>query len=115
MSDNNENSIMYVIAYLIPILTGIFVYITSDKNQRLRFHAVQAIILGIVMIVVDIIFYIIAILLLPLFPIFYLGDIIDVFIWIYGLYVGYKGSLGTDIRIPYIGDYAANMAGISKD
>lgn len=112
MSDNNENSIMYVVAYLIPILTGIFVYITSDKDKRLKFHAIQAIILGIVMLVVDIVFYIIAILLLPLFPILYVGDIIDIFLWIYGLYVGYKGSLGTDINIPYIGDYAADMAGI---
>ncbi len=40
MSDNQDNSIMYVIAYLIPILTGVLVYIMYNNNKRLKFHAI---------------------------------------------------------------------------
>ncbi len=114
VSDDNENSIMYVIAYLIPILTGLFVYIAYGENKRLKFHAVQAIILGIGIFIVDIVFYIISFLVLFSFPILYIGDVIGILLWIYGLYIGYKASLGNDIYIKYIGDYASSMSGFSK-
>jgi uncharacterized membrane protein len=112
MSDNQDNSIMYVIAYLIPILTGVLVYIMYNNNKRLKFHAIQAIILGIAILFVDIIFYIISFVIFP--PIFYAGSIIEIILWVYGLYIGYKASLGTDISIKYIGDYASSQSGFQK-
>ena len=112
MSDSQENSIMYVIAYLIPLLTGVIVYVMYGNDKRLKFHAVQAIILGIAILIIDVIFYILSFLIFP--PIFYIGYIIEIILWVYGLYVGYKASLGTDISIKYIGDYASSLSGFQK-
>ncbi|MCL4452890.1 hypothetical protein [Ferroplasma sp.] len=112
MSDKEDNSIMYVIAYLIPILTGIFVYIFYGENKRLKFNAVQSISLGIAIIILDVIFYLISFSILA--PVSYISDIIGILLWIYGLYIGYKASLGTDIYIPYIGEYAARLSGLNR-
>jgi uncharacterized membrane protein len=112
MSDREDNSIMYVVAYLIPILTGIFVYIFYGNNKRLKFNAVQSIILGIAIIMLDVIFYLISLFILV--PLLYLSYIIGIILWLYGLYIGYKASLGTDISIPYIGEYAEKLSGLNR-
>ncbi|WP_061950993.1 hypothetical protein [Acidiplasma cupricumulans] len=57
MSDENKNSIMYLIAYLVPVLTGILVYIMYGNDNRMKFHGVQAILLGIAIFIIDIISY----------------------------------------------------------
>jgi len=35
----------------------------------------------------------------------YLG-IVNILIWLYGLYIGYKASVNEDVVIPYITDFA---------
>ena len=35
----------------------------------------------------------------------YLG-IVNILIWLYGLYIGYKASINEDVAIPYITEFA---------
>ncbi len=111
MSDENKNSIMYLIAYLVPVLTGVLIYVMYGNDNRMKFHGVQAILLGIAIFIIDIISYFLVPLLLPLFYIF---DLLIAIVWLYGIYVGYEASINRDIFIPYIGDYAANVTGFKK-
>ncbi len=98
--DSSNNSIMFILAYLLTWLTGLFVYFTEgQKDKRLKFHAVQAILLGIAVTVVYWILLIIPFLGLLSSLVLFLG-------WLYGMYVGWQASMGNDIEIPTIGRYA---------
>lgn len=90
----SDESILYLVTYLLTWLTGILIYITAgQKNKRLKFHAVQAILVGIVIFV------------LGWIPI--IGWIIAILLWLYGMYVGYEGGYqGKDIEVPVIGPFA---------
>ncbi len=95
--------IMFLLTYFLTWLTGIIIYFTQAKNnKRLKFHALQAIFFGIVIIVIGLI--------LDLFSFLFLfAHISTIFIflaWLYGMYIGYMGSKGDDIEIPIIGEYA---------
>ncbi len=112
MENNKEqNSIIYLLAYVIPLLTGIIVYIIyGDRNKRFKFHGLQAILLGVIIIIFEVIFGLINIFVTLKFPIVgIIFDIIIAIIWLYGIYVGFKASTGTDINMPVIGDYAKSM------
>ncbi|MEM0139670.1 MAG: hypothetical protein QXZ44_03560, partial [Ferroplasma sp.] len=56
-NENRENNkIMFIVAYLIPVVTGVIVYILyGEKDKKLKFQAVQSILLGIVWIIASII------------------------------------------------------------
>lgn len=105
MHDNKEqdHKIAIIFAYIIPIFTGIAVYLMfGEKDRDLRFHAIQAILYGLVVVVIFN---------LPwfFFPYFYLGFvkfIVEILAWIYGIYVGYQGYMGNIIYIPVIGEMA---------
>ncbi len=89
---NKGNDILFIFAYLIPILTGLLMYITvGQTNKRMKFHSLQAIMLGIVLIV------------LGWIPII---GLIGLLVWLYGLYVGWRAYEGEDLDIPVIGDFA---------
>jgi uncharacterized membrane protein len=89
-----DDNILYVFAYLLTWLSGLLLFITvGQKNKRIRFHAIQAILLGIVVFVLAWI---------PL-PFFWL---IAVVVWLYGMYIGFIGYQGRDISMPVIGEYA---------
>ncbi len=119
MNNKDNNSIMYLIAYLVPVLTGAIVYVMYGENdKRLKFYSVQSILLGIVIIVLYIIFSITsALIIMPghysgiivYLYISYIFDIIITLLWLYGIYVGYKASLNVNIKIPYISNYAASI------
>lgn len=102
-SVKSGDKVLFIIAYIIPLLTGILVLLMNgNKNKRLRFHAMQAIFLGIVFFIVDVV-------LTFLFFIPFLGLITSVvllLLWLYGLYVGFKAYDGTDVDIPVLADYA---------
>lgn len=105
MNDNKEQDYKtpIIFAYLIPIFTGIAVYLMfGEKDRNLRFHAIQAIIYGLVIVIIFN---------LPgfLFSNFYLSFVklgIGILAWVYGLYVGYQGYIGNVIYIPVIGEMA---------
>ncbi|MCL5008413.1 MAG: hypothetical protein M1156_00795 [Candidatus Marsarchaeota archaeon] len=103
----SEDKIMFIIAYLVPILTGIVVYILyAEKDKRLRFHAVQAILYGIAFLVI----YAILSLILSFFAVFIVAlillDLFALLAWLYGLYIGYEAYMGRQALIPVISDYA---------
>ena len=80
----------YIAIYFLTFITGIIFYliIKDDKKQ----HSIQAIVLVAVMIIIG--------------PIPFVGGIINILIWLYGLYIGYKASVNEDVAIPYITDFA---------
>ena len=89
-----DDNVLYIFAYLLTWISGIVLFVTvGQKNKRIKFHAIQAIILGVAAFVLAWI---------PL-PFFYL---IGVVVWLYGLYIGFMGYTGRDISVPVIGEYA---------
>ena len=86
-----ENDFTYIAIYLLTFITGIIFYLISKDDKRKKQHSIQAIVLGAITIVIG---------LIP-----YLG-IVNILIWLYGLYIGYKASVNEDVAIPYITDFA---------
>lgn len=96
-----KGNIMCIFAYILSWLSGIIVYITEGQNdKRLKFHALQAIFLGITATVLSFI----------LFFIPYLGPFLAFLIWVYGMYIAVKAYNGVDIKAPVLGDYAAKYS-----
>lgn len=105
-----DNNVWFIIAYIIPLITGILVLlINGDKNKRLKLHAIQAIFLGIAIIVVSIIFGLLALVSFGLLGV--LGTLIELILWLYGIYVGFEAYNGKDVPIPTITDYAKRYSG----
>lgn len=88
---------VYILTYVLSILTGIIMYIVAvdGDSKRLKLHAMQAIVLGIVWIVLSFV----------LFFIPYLGTVLGFVIWLYGMYIGFRAYEGVDVEIPYITAY----------
>ncbi len=87
------NGLVYIFTYLLTWLSGIIVFITVGQNDgRAKFHALQAIFLGVVLFVIGWI------------PI--IGWAIGILGWLYGLYIGFMAYQGDDCEIPVIGAYA---------
>jgi uncharacterized membrane protein len=110
MSDENENSIMFIVAYLVPILTGLIVYVMyGEKDKRLKIHSIQSILLGVVIVVLDIVFTIIDSFAF-VYLLYIIFDVITALIWIFGIYVGFKAMNNIEVEIPYISQYAKSLA-----
>ena len=102
--NNQDRSLLYIFAYVFEWLSGIIVYlIVGDKNPRLKKHAIQAILLGVMSIVIALIF---GFLLIPI-----ASSIINLIIWVYGIFAGVKAYYGVDVIIPKITPYAERHAG----
>lgn len=103
-SEKDSRSMMLV-AYIFTWLTGLIVYFTAGKEDpEVRFHAVQAIILGVAMMVLWIIGIVTLVGWIIAFP-------LNLLLWAYGIYVGYKAySEGERMLIPVIGEYALKYA-----
>jgi uncharacterized membrane protein len=87
----NDTGLVYVLIYFFTWLTGIIFFVIEKDNKKVRFHALQAIFLGVIMMVLGFTFIL---------------AIIDPLIWLYGLYIGFKQSQGETVRIPYLAEYA---------
>ncbi len=98
---NEGKEITYFLTYLLLWITGLVVYLTNGKeNNRMKFHSLQAILLGIVSAIIAIIF--------TLMGISIIGSIVSFFIWVYALYIGYQAYSGKDVKIPYLSGYASS-------
>ena len=88
----NDN-IMAALAYLLLFVSGIIIYLIEkdkpDKSRYVMFHAVQAIILGVVLSIISIVPFI--------------GQLV-VFITL--VVMMYKAYTGEEYHLPVIGDYA---------
>jgi uncharacterized membrane protein len=93
---SHQDRFVYILTYLFSFISGLVVYVTlGQSDKRLKVHAAQAIVLGLAGLII-------AALLVFLPP---LGSLIELLIWIYGLYIGYSASEGSDIRIPFVTDW----------
>ncbi len=98
---SKDDKIMYIFSYLLTWLSGIIVYILySEKDRNLRFHAVQSILLGIIITIIGIFSAFL------FFPVSIFTDLFAFLLYLYGIYVGYKAYTGVNISIPVIGDMA---------
>ncbi|MGC8669980.1 MAG: hypothetical protein ACP5TL_02395 [Candidatus Micrarchaeia archaeon] len=109
MDNNNQKSpnydINFFFAYFLTWLTGIVFYFIADSNKdkRLKFHALQALFIGIIQIVIGLLFSVLFL--------WIVGEVLNVLILIYAWYVGFKASQGVDVDIPYITQYAKQYSG----
>jgi len=91
-SKENDN-IMAALAYLLGFVSGIIIYLIEkdkpDKSRFVMFHAVQAIILGVVWFIISFV------------PI--IGQLVFFITWILMMYKAYTGE---EYHLPVIGDYA---------
>ena len=92
------DGLIYVLIYFFTWLSGLIFYLIEKDNKKIRFHAMQAILLGIVMMVCWFLFFLI------------IPPLLAVLLWFYGIYVGYKESQGETVRIPYLAEYADKYA-----
>jgi len=90
-----SGNIMYIVAYFFTWLSGLILYLVEKDNKKMRFHAMQSILLGIVITVLSMTFIL---------------GIVGIILWFYGLYVGYKEYAGETVRIPYLADFADKYA-----
>lgn len=111
MATKEDNAPWFIIAYVIPILTGIIVlFLKGDDDKRLKLHSIQAILLGIAFVVLWIIF---GALTFFLFFLWVFTSLILLLIWLYGLYVGLEAYRGRDMVIPKITELARRYSGYS--
>lgn len=94
-AEKKDEGWKYIVIYFFTWLTGLIFYLAEKQDKKVRFHAIQSILLGIVITILSFTF---------------IFSIISVLLWIYGLYVGYKEMKGETIRIPVIGEYAEKYA-----
>jgi uncharacterized membrane protein len=106
-ANSDDKNATNFLAYLLLWITGIIVYFTKGKtNPRIKFHSIQAILIGAVSAVISIIFGLLA---LAAFT-----WIINMLIWLYGLYVGFRAYNGVDVAVPYISEYSYSHSGYKK-
>jgi len=103
-----DDKIMFLVAYIFTWLTGLIIYFTKGKeDDELRFHAVQAIGIGIAQMCVMVVGF--ALFFLIITPI--LAMLVNICLWGYGIYIGYTAySKGERIMMPFIGEYAEKYA-----
>lgn len=98
-NDTESKDITYFLTYLLLWITGLIILLTKAKeNKRFKFHAFQAILLGVVSAIIAILFTIVGA--------GGLSALISFILWIYGLYIGYMAYLNEDKQIPYLANYA---------
>jgi uncharacterized membrane protein len=97
------------IAYILTWLTGLIFYLIEKENRFVRFHAMQAILLGAAFFVIMIVMRILGA--IPLIG--FVAGIASLVIWlaflaiwIYCLVMAFTGK---DFKLPVIGDMAANI------
>jgi len=97
------NGIWYILIYFFSIVGGIVAFLLSNGDKRIKFHALQAILLWVVAAVISVVFS---------FMLYFgaVSGLATLLIWLYGLYIGYNAGNGKDIEAPVIGDLAKQYA-----
>ncbi len=86
---NGNEVIKYIAVYFFTWLSGLIALIIAGKDKKLKFNGAQALVLGIIIVVVGLV--------IPL-----VGGIIAFILWLYGIYAGYSAGKGKDIVMPVI-------------
>lgn len=87
-----RSMLKYILVYFFTWLSGIVALLIAKNDKTLKFHGAQALLLGIVTIVVS--------------AVPFIGFILFILGWLYGLYIGYNAGQGKDMDIPVIADIA---------
>ncbi len=90
-SKAKNQDIIYIFAYLLTWLSGIIVFLIAQNDSRKKFHGLQALFLGVIAIILWFIPFV---------------GIIDILIWLYGMYIGIMAYGGKDVMVPVLGDFA---------
>ncbi len=120
--EGGENTKMYsLVAYVLGWLTGVVMFLLAKDDKTIKFHAVQSILLNVVVIVAYVILLVLtgvigvvlATVGVPGFCCMPITILVPVVGWLYGLYVGYNAYSGKDMKmkIPVIGNFAEQFAG----
>ncbi len=104
---DNEKDLTYILNYLLLWITGVLVYLTKGNDKRMKFHAVQAILLGVLSAILSIIFNI---LLLPVVSL-----VSSTVVWLLGMYIGFMAYNGKDITIPFVSKFAESHSGYDSE
>ncbi len=112
---SNDSKLFGALAYFLSIITGIVVFVMKKDDSYAKFHAMQSILVGIVVIVLSIVVFIVQII-LAIIPIlgwilsiliglvFYLGAFL---LWLFLMWKAYSGE---KFKLPIIGDQAEKMS-----
>ncbi len=95
-----RDPILYIGTYVFTWISGLIVFLVKKDDKNMRFHAMQAIMLGVVITAISIVGG------YAYGALYSVGGILELILWVYGLYVGYSASKGEDIMMPVIGEYA---------
>jgi uncharacterized membrane protein len=128
--ESKPDSFWYIILYLIPIIGAIAVaVIFKDQEKRMRFHMYQSSVEGIILVVLFIIGRIISVIIMGqiyspgssisgINSAIALDGTIGLFIgliafilWIYGLFIGFRASQGSDIKMAIVGNITERITG----
>lgn len=107
-STGMEPKIAVLIAYIFSLLGGLIIYFMEKENKFVKWHAMQALILGIVQVAS---FVVISVLLgmIPFIGWFFfswLGWVISVVAWVFGIVALIQAFGGKTFRIPWISKLA---------
>lgn len=93
VSGGKDNSLA-LLAYVLTWLTGLIVFVIA-KDKLTKFHGMQAILLGVVGVVLSFVSF----------------GLLGLLLWIYGLYIGFVyGYKGKMYKVPILGDYAEKFS-----
>lgn len=87
----DDDKLWALLGYIFPLI-ALIVLLMEDKKARpfLKYHAIQALILGVVAAILS-------------------GVCIGLLIWIYGIYIGFQAYQGQWTEIPVVTDFAKNQ------
>jgi uncharacterized membrane protein len=103
----SDSNVFAAISYLAFVLTGILVYLLKNDDKFARFHAMQSIIVGVVLIVVNIIIGFIALIPVIGWIILALYPLVVLLLWLFLMWKAFKGER---YMLPTIGEYAEKYA-----
>ncbi len=92
-STAKKGDFSYILIYLLEWLTGLIFFMISGNDSRKKLHSIQAIMIGVIAFVLT-----------------FLLPILGLLIWLFAMYVGYKASVGVDVVIPFVTDFAKKYA-----
>jgi len=102
-----EENITNVLSYFLMPLSSIIILLVEKQNKTVRFHAMQATILGIILSVAYVISGVLVIVLIGLLLLPLIG-LISFILWLFLMFKAYKGE---KYKLPVIGDFAEKQMG----
>ncbi len=99
--ESDRSKVLAAVAYILTWLTGLIIYLVADKNDKYaRYHAVQAIVFGVAVMVIGFVIGFIPIIGWILSPIYWLLVLIAIIVFAVKAYKGEK------FKLPIAGDIA---------